>query len=73
MRLVQFAVIMKDREWTVFRDAVPLRPFLTRSAAIEAAEALAFEAEEQGERVDLVIQDYHGSVAEKRSGGPHEG
>jgi hypothetical protein len=66
--VVQFAVILKDREWTIYKDAVPLRPYLTRSAAIEAAEAMAFEAEEAGEAVDLVIQDYHGGVAERHSG-----
>lgn len=66
--MVQFAVILKNREWTVYRDAVPLTPYLTRSAAIEAAEAMAFEAEAAGEAVDLVIQDYHGAVAEKHSG-----
>jgi len=68
--VAQFAVVLKDQEWTVFRDAEPVRTFLTRSAAVEAAEALAFGAEEQGEPVELVIQDYYGSVAEKHSGRP---
>lgn len=68
--MVQFAVILKDQEWTVYKDAAPLHTYLTRSAAIEAAEAMAFQAEEDGEPVDLMIQDYLGSVAEKHSGDP---
>lgn len=68
--MAQLAVVMKDREWTVFRDGRPVQVCLTRSAAIEAAEALAFAAEEQGEAVELVIQDYYGAVAGKHSGGP---
>jgi hypothetical protein len=68
--MAQFAVVLRDQEWTVFKDAAPVATFLTRSAAIEAAEAMAFEAEDQGLPVELVIQDYYGSVAGKHSGGP---
>jgi hypothetical protein len=67
--VAQFAVVMKEREWTVFKDGAPIQVCLTRSAAIEAAEALAFAAEEEGESVELVIQDYYGAVAGKHSGG----
>jgi hypothetical protein len=70
MAVAQFAVVMKDREWTVFKDGQAVQACLTRSAAIEAAEAMAFEAEELGEPVELVIQDYYGAVAGKHSGGP---
>ena len=65
----QFAVVMKDREWTVFKDGKAVQIYLTRSAAIEAAEAMAFAAEARGEPVELVIQDYYGAVAGKHSGG----
>lgn len=67
--MAQFAVVLKDQEWTVYQDAQPVRSYLTRSAAIEAAEALAFGAEAGGEAVDLIVQDYYGSVSEKHSGG----
>lgn len=65
--MIQLAVIMKEQEWTLFENAEPVRVFLTRSAAIEAAEARAFELEEGAEGVELVIQDYHGGLTEKRS------
>lgn len=68
--MAQFAVVLKNQEWTVFKDGQALQTYLTRSAAIEAAEGLAFDAEERGDRVELVIQDYYGAVAERRSGGP---
>lgn len=65
--MIQLAVVMKDQEWTLFEDARPTRTFLTRSAAIEAAEARAFELEEAKQGVELVIQDYRGELSEKRS------
>lgn len=41
----------------------------SRSACIEVAEALAFDAEERGEGVELVIQDYLGELKTRVSGG----
>jgi len=67
--MVQFAVTLKDGEWTVFKDGEPIARGMSRSAAIEQAEALAFEAEEAGEDVELLVQDYTGSLGQRRSGG----
>jgi hypothetical protein len=67
--MTQFAVTLKDGEWTVFKDGQPIESGLSRSAAIERAETLAFDAEERGERVELLIQDYMGSLGRKVSGG----
>ncbi len=67
--MVQFAVAMKNREWTVFRDGAPIANGMSRSRAIVAAEALAFEAEAAGEDVELLIQDYVGHLARRSSGG----
>lgn len=65
----QFAVTQKDGEWTVFEDGKSLETGLSRSAAIRVAESLAFAAEEKGEAVELVIQDYSGELVERRSFG----
>lgn len=67
--MVQYAVTLKDGDWTVFQDGVPIASDLTRSAAVEAAKALAFEAEERGEAVELLIQGYFGEVTTRLSGG----
>jgi hypothetical protein len=67
--MVQYAVTLKDGDWTVFCEGKPLRSDLTRSAAIEIAKALAFEAEERGETVELLIQDYYGGLQRKLTGG----
>lgn len=67
--MVQYAVTLKDGDWTVFQDGAPIARDLTRSAAIELAKGLAFEAEERGEAVELLIQGYFGEVATRRSGG----
>jgi hypothetical protein len=69
--VVQFAVTLKNAEWTLFKNAVPLKSGMSRSEAVQQAEALAFEAEEQGDDVELVIQDYTGSLKQSRSGGGH--
>ncbi|MGA0601997.1 hypothetical protein ACO2Q3_14925 [Caulobacter sp. KR2-114] len=68
--MVQFAVTLKDAEWTVFRDGAPIHSGTSRSAAIEMAETLAFKAEAAGEDVELVVQDYIGELKGRRSGGP---
>jgi len=67
--MVQYAVTLKDGDWTVFEDGKPVASNLSRSAAVEMAEGLAFEAEEQGEAVELLIQGYTGELGAKRSGG----
>ena len=67
--MVQFAVTLKDAEWTVFKDGVPIRQGISRSNAVAFAEQLAFEAEDAGEDVDLVIQSYTGELTELHSGG----
>jgi hypothetical protein len=42
---------------------------MSRSKAIAQAHSLAFCAEEAGEDVELVIQDYTGALDLRRSGG----
>jgi len=66
--MVQYAVTLKDGDWTVFCDGEPVASDLTRSAAIELARALAFEAEERGETVELLIQGYYGDLSRKLTG-----
>jgi hypothetical protein len=67
--MVQFAVTLKDGDWTVFKDGRPIAADLSRSAAVEMAEALAFEAEDRGEEVELLVQGYTGELGRKLSGG----
>ena len=67
--MVQYAVTLKEGDWTVFRDGEPLARGMSRSAAVEIAEGLAFEAEERGEKVELLIQEYTGELGRKVSGG----
>jgi hypothetical protein len=67
--MVQYAVTLKDRDWTVFCDGKPLARGTTRSAAIEIAKQLAFAAEERGDTVELLIQGYYGDVSRKLTGG----
>ena len=52
--MVQFAVIKKHGEWAVFQDGSMRERGAMRSACIERAEALAFEAEARGETVERV-------------------
>lgn len=66
--MVQYAVTLKDGDWTVFQDGKPLAGDLSRSAAIQMAKDLAFEAEERGEAVELLIQGYYGDMSRKVSG-----
>jgi len=65
----QFAVTQRNGEWTVFDGDEVLQSGLSRSAALQMAEKLAFDAEEQGEDVKLVIQDYTGEMRTRQSGG----
>jgi len=67
--MVQYAVTLKDGDWTVFKDGHPIAADLSRSAAVELAETLAFEAEDRGEQVELLIQGYTGELGRKLSGG----
>jgi galactokinase len=67
--MVQFAVTLKNTQRTVFKDGVPINQGMSRSAAIAMADAMAFEAEEAGDDVDLVIQSYTGELNERHSGG----
>lgn len=70
--MVQYAVVCKEGEWTVFKDAEPVQRALTRSAAMELAKSMAFQAEERGEKVELLIQEYFGEVGRTLSGGDEE-
>jgi hypothetical protein len=68
--MVQYAVTLKDGHWTVFSDGQPIESGLSRSAAVEMAKDLAFEAEARGDTVELLIQGYYGDLARKLTGGP---
>jgi hypothetical protein len=67
--MVQFAVTRKDGDWTVFKDGAPVAGELSRSAAVQLAKELAFEAEEGGETVELLIQGYYGELSRRLTGG----
>ncbi len=67
--MVQYAVTLKEGDWTVFQDGAPIASGLSRSAAVEMAEGLAFDAEERGDKVELLIQGYTGELGRKLSGG----
>ncbi len=64
--MVQFAVAMKDREWTIFRDGEVLRRGISRSRAIEDAAGRARDALETEEEVELLVQDYIGELTRRR-------
>jgi hypothetical protein len=66
--MVQYAVTLKDGDWTVFSDGAPIERGLSRSAAIQLAKDLAFEAEERGDSVELLIQGYYGDLSRKLTG-----
>ena len=66
--MAQFAVAKKDGDWTVFSDGRPLAADLSRSAAVQMAKDLAFEAEERGETVELLIQGYYGELSRRVTG-----
>lgn len=65
--LVQFAVTLKDGEWTVFKDGGVLTSGLSRSRAIEMAEKLAHAAVDEGDEVELLVQDYIGQLVTRRT------
>ncbi len=66
--MMQFAVALKDGTWTVFCDGAPVAGDLSRSAAIQLAKDLAFEAEERGQAVELLVQGYYGEMSRKVTG-----
>jgi hypothetical protein len=68
--MVQYAVTLKDGDWTVFSDGKPIERGLSRSASIQMAKDLAFAAEERGDTVELLIQGYYGDLSRKLTGGP---
>jgi hypothetical protein len=70
--MVQYAVTLKGGDWTVFCDGRAVAGDLTRSAAIQMAKDLAFEAEERGETVELLIQGYYGDMSRKVTGGSED-
>lgn len=67
--MVQYAVTLKNGDWTVFQDGEAIERSLSRSAAIELAKDLTFNAEERGDTVELLIQGYYGDVSRRLSGG----
>lgn len=67
--MVQYAVTLKDGDWTVFDDGKPVASELSRSAAVQMAKDLAFEAEARGETVELLIQGYYGELSRRVTGG----
>jgi len=70
--MVQYAVTLKDGDWTVFCDGEPIERGLSRSAAIQMAKDLAFEAEERGDTVELLIQGYYGELSRRLTGAPDD-
>jgi hypothetical protein len=67
--MVQYAVALKDGDWTVFSDGQPVERGLSRSAAVQLAKDMAFQAEERGDTVELLIQGYYGDLSRRLSGG----
>jgi len=70
--MVQYAVAKKGADWIVFADGQPVEHGLSRSAAIQMAKIMAFEAEERGDVVELLIQGYYGDLSRKLTGGPED-
>lgn len=66
--MIQYAVTRKDGDWTVFCDGEALSGDLSRSAAIQIAKDLAFEAEERGEVVEVLVQGYYGEIQTRITG-----
>ena len=65
--MVQFAVVLKSGEWTLFRNGEVLAQGMSRSRAVERAEELAADAREAGDKVELLVQDYIGELKPRRS------
>jgi hypothetical protein len=67
--MVQYAVARMGADWQVYADGQPVEQGLSRSAAIQMAKIMAFEAEERGDAVELLIQGYYGDLSRKLTGG----
>jgi hypothetical protein len=65
--MVQFAVTLKDAEWTVFENGKIVAQGMSRSRAIEQAHDLTRRAAEDGEAVELLVQDYMGMLTTRRA------
>jgi hypothetical protein len=65
---MQIAVLLKDRAWIVLRDGGILATAVTRSAALDLAHALRFQAEAEGRQVEFVAQDPRGELKTRWSG-----
>jgi hypothetical protein len=65
--MVQYAVAMKEGEWTLFRNGEVLVRGLSRSRAVERAEELAADAREAGQQVELLVQDYIGALKRRHA------
>jgi len=70
--MVQYAVTLKNGDWTVFCDGDALEHGMSRSAAIQMAKDLAFQAEERGDPVELLIQGYYGEMSRRLTGGTED-
>ena len=70
--MVQYAVTLKDGDWTVFINGEAIEHGLSRSGAIQMAKDMAFDAEERGDCVELLIQGYYGELSRRLSGGGDE-
>ena len=66
--MVQYAVTLKDGDWPVFTDGKPIEHGMTRSAAVQMAKEMAFEAEERGDTVELLIHGYYGDLSRRVTG-----
>jgi hypothetical protein len=67
--VTQIAVVLKDGVWTIIRDGTVLGSGITRSAALELAHGLRFQAEEQGAEVEFVVHEASGELKTRFSGG----
>ena len=65
--VVQFAVALKNTDWTIFENGIIIARGMSRSRAIEAAERLAQEAARSGENVELVVQGYTGELISRQA------
>jgi hypothetical protein len=65
---MQIAVLLKDGAWIILRDSAVLATAVTRSAALDLAHALRFQAESEGHQVEFVAQDPRGELKTRWSG-----
>lgn len=66
--MIQYAVTRKGQDWAVFQGGEAIAQGLSRSAAIEMAQRLVFEAEGRGEAVEFLTQGYYGDLSRRFSG-----